>query len=117
HAFELIHPAGAARSRELGVGEVAAFENRYQHKDGSWHSLLWTATFTNDRWYGVAKDVTAPPARRDGRRLRDDRLYRAIVEQTAQGIWALDENDRTIFVNRQLAVLLGYSQEEMLGRR
>ena len=60
HAFELIHPDDAARSRELGRDEVTRFENRYQHRDGSWRSLLWSATLSDGRWYAIAKDVSEP---------------------------------------------------------
>src|SRR5947207_1968159 len=116
HAFELIHPDDAARSRELGRDEVTRFENRYQHRDGSWRSLLWSATLSGGRWYAIAKDVSGRYGPTDDARLREDRLYRAIVEQTTQGVWALDGEDQTIFVNRYMAEMLGYHQEEMLGR-
>jgi two-component system, cell cycle sensor histidine kinase and response regulator CckA len=44
-------------------------------------------------------------------------LYRAIVETAGEGIWVVDENDRTTFVNPQLAKLLGYEPEEIVGQR
>jgi diguanylate cyclase (GGDEF)-like protein/PAS domain S-box-containing protein len=115
HAYELIHPDDVARSRELGLGEVANFENRYQAKDGSWRTLLWTATVSEDHWYAIARDVSARTRSRRGGRLRDDHLYRAIIEQTTLGIWAVDAEERTIFANRHLAELLGYDQEELIG--
>jgi diguanylate cyclase (GGDEF)-like protein/PAS domain S-box-containing protein len=116
HAFELIHPDDTARSRELGSDDVFNFQNRYQHKDGSWRTLLWSATIAGGRWYAIAKNLTGQEEAADTRRFRDDRLYRAIVEQTTQGIWALDAEDRTLFVNRYMADMLGYRPEEMIGR-
>jgi diguanylate cyclase (GGDEF)-like protein/PAS domain S-box-containing protein len=42
--------------------------------------------------------------------------YRRIVETTNEGIWAMDEHYLTTFVNSRMAVLLGYSVDEMLGQ-
>ena len=38
-----------------------------------------------------------------------------VLETTAEGIWLIDAQARTTFVNRRLADLLGYSEEEMIG--
>ncbi len=42
--------------------------------------------------------------------------YRRIVETTTEGVWLLDEQGLTSFVNGPMARLLGYGREEMLGR-
>jgi PAS domain S-box-containing protein len=39
-----------------------------------------------------------------------------VLETTAECIWLIDAKARTTFVNRRLADLLGYSEEEMLGQ-
>ena len=39
-----------------------------------------------------------------------------MVETAQEGIWILDRDGRTNYVNRQMARLLGYSEEEMIGR-
>jgi len=44
-------------------------------------------------------------------------LYRGIIEMTRQGVWVFDADYRTTFVNPQLALMLGYSAEELLGTR
>ena len=43
-------------------------------------------------------------------------LYRAIVETANEGIWVVDANERTTFVNPQLAELLGYEAEDIVGQ-
>jgi diguanylate cyclase (GGDEF)-like protein/PAS domain S-box-containing protein len=43
--------------------------------------------------------------------------YRRIVDTANEGVWALDEQDRTTFVNARMAGMLGYETEEMIGRR
>jgi len=42
--------------------------------------------------------------------------YRLLIETTNEGIWSMDGNSRTTFVNRQMASMLGYEPEEMTGR-
>jgi PAS domain S-box-containing protein len=42
--------------------------------------------------------------------------YRLIVETTQEGIWMIDKDKRTTFVNPKLCDMLGYSNREMLGR-
>jgi integral membrane sensor domain MASE1 len=47
---------------------------------------------------------------------RSEKSYRGIVETAYEGIWKVDVNFITSFVNRRMAELLGYTVEEMLGR-
>lgn len=42
--------------------------------------------------------------------------YRQIIEATNEGIWAMDADHLTTFVNPRMAALLGYANGEMLGR-
>ena len=50
----------------------------------------------------------------DALRASEER-YRRIVETATEGIWAVDESSQTTFVNGQMARMLGYSAEEMIG--
>ena len=43
--------------------------------------------------------------------------FRRIVETAEEGIWDMDDLQRTTFVNKKMAEMLGYSEEEMLGRK
>jgi two-component system cell cycle sensor histidine kinase/response regulator CckA len=45
-----------------------------------------------------------------------DERYRTIVETCSEGVWMIDAEGRTTFVNAQMAAMLGYSPDEMLGR-
>ena len=47
---------------------------------------------------------------------RSERSYRGIVETAYEGIWKVNAEFGTSFVNRRMAELLGYTAEEMLGR-
>ncbi len=42
--------------------------------------------------------------------------YRNIVETANEGVWITDKENKTTFVNRALAKMLGYEVREMLGR-
>src|SRR2546430_14226770 len=46
---------------------------------------------------------------------REER-YRRSVEPAFEGVWIIDRNNRTTFVNRRMADMLGYAPEEMLGK-
>ncbi len=49
--------------------------------------------------------------------LRDkEEWYRRIVETSLEGIWAMDARHRTTFTNHRMNEMLGYSEEELLGR-
>jgi PAS domain S-box-containing protein len=43
-------------------------------------------------------------------------LYRTIVETANDGIWIIDADNKTSFVNPKMSEMLGYSPEEMMGR-
>jgi diguanylate cyclase (GGDEF)-like protein/PAS domain S-box-containing protein len=62
---ELVHPDDAEQALGLMLArdgeETELVENittRYQHRDGSWRWLLWSARRDGDSWYASAKDVT-----------------------------------------------------------
>jgi PAS domain S-box-containing protein len=42
--------------------------------------------------------------------------YRTLVETASEGIWSVDGEVKTVYVNRKMAEILGYSPEEMMGR-
>jgi diguanylate cyclase (GGDEF)-like protein/PAS domain S-box-containing protein len=61
---ELVHPEDTEQA--LGPilapdGHATELENittRFQHRDGSWRWLLWSARRDGDSWYAAGKDVT-----------------------------------------------------------
>ena len=42
--------------------------------------------------------------------------YQRMVDNARKGVWLLDENGNTRYVNQSLAKMLGYTQEQMLGQ-
>jgi PAS domain-containing protein len=41
--------------------------------------------------------------------------YRQLVENPLVGIWQADANGRFLFINKHLAEMIGYSQDEAIG--
>lgn len=62
----------------------------------------------------INRDVTAQ--RRTEEALREsEQQYREIVDTAQEGVWVLDVQARTTFVNAKMAEMLGYTRDEMLG--
>jgi PAS domain S-box-containing protein len=47
---------------------------------------------------------------------KSEKKYRRLIETLNEGIWQIDEHTKTTFVNKHMADMLGYSQEEMMGK-
>lgn len=47
---------------------------------------------------------------------QSEKKFRQIVETSQEGIWVIDENHRTTFVNKKMQEMLEYTQEEMMGK-
>ena len=45
-----------------------------------------------------------------------EKRFRQIVETAQEGIWMIDVNNQTIFVNKKMCEILEYTEEEMMGR-
>ncbi len=45
-----------------------------------------------------------------------EKKYRNLLESLNEGIWVIDKNNHTKFVNENMAQMLGYNVEEMQGR-
>lgn len=47
---------------------------------------------------------------------RSEQRFRVMVETAQEGVWTIDAEARTTYVNQYLASMLGYTVEEMLGQ-
>ncbi|MEJ2723002.1 MAG: PAS domain S-box protein, partial [bacterium] len=47
---------------------------------------------------------------------KGDEIYREVVENLHEGIWAIDKDAVTTYVNSRMAEMLGYAPDEMVGR-
>jgi PAS domain S-box-containing protein len=61
--------------------------------------------------------LEAESHRLDAQALRESEArFRQLIEVMGEGMWVLDADGLTTFVNRRMAEMLGYAPEEMVGR-
>lgn len=61
----------------------------------------------------INRDITE----RKQRERENQEQYRTIVRTANEGIWLIDKQAHTLYTNERMAVMLGYTVEEMAGRR
>ncbi len=63
----------------------------------------------------LSLDITKQHAIREELTLREEQ-YRTIVNTAQEGIWQMDGQKNTVYVNPRMAEMLGFTPEEMLGK-
>jgi PAS domain S-box-containing protein len=106
-------------ARREGVSD--SHELRYIRKDGSeiWVIVSSSPLFEEHGCYSGSLDMLVDVTdrrRREGALRASEERYRNIIETTSEGVWMIDADHRTTYVNRRMAEMLGYRVEEMLGR-
>jgi diguanylate cyclase (GGDEF)-like protein/PAS domain S-box-containing protein len=100
---------------------VPPFETVRLHKSGRRIDVSVAVSPLRDREgrligrSAIVRDISDRKRADHAVRESEDR-YRRIVETAFEGIWVIDTKNTTTLVNRQMAEMLGYSVEEMLGR-
>ncbi len=84
-------------------------------KDGSFRHIEARLTCVGETSVVTLIDLTARKRAEDATR-ESERRYRRIVETTSEGVWLLDSQFVTSYVNRQMAAMLGYEPGDMVGR-
>jgi PAS domain S-box-containing protein len=84
-------------------------------------TLLRLATFVvASLWIGIVSERTRRFSRQIDDRAealrRSEESYRRIVDLADEGIWSLDREGRTTYVNWRLARMLGFSADQMQGQ-
>ena len=107
---------------ELLTGEGRRdIECRMLTRSGRLRDTMWchTALFQHDgaidHVVAVGVDITERRRAEEALR-RSESRYRQIVENLHEGLWIVDEDAYTTFVNEKMAAMLGHSAEEMVGR-
>ena len=114
--FEKDYPVVMNLYHQLVEGKIPFYtlEKRYVRKDGEivWveakRSLVRTSDGQALYTIGAMLDVTE--------RKQAEEKYQRIVKTANEGIWEIDKEVRTVFVNSRMADMLGYTVEEMMGR-
>lgn len=106
---------------ELRAGRRVYRQLLNHRKDGStFHCQYSIAPLWNDRGDVIAymssqRDVSLRMEAEQALRESEEK-YRQIVETAYEGIWVLDGEAITTFINPRLAQMLGFATEEMQGR-
>jgi PAS domain S-box-containing protein len=110
------------RERILTGGDVRRYETQRLHRDGTLIDVEITAFVLVDA-AGKAAGATAitrdiSKHKRAERALAEsDERYREILDTTPEGVWRVDAEEHTDYVNPRMASMLGYSPQEMIGRK
>jgi len=73
------------------------------------HFLRWLDSLANYIALLIERQQTQEAVRENEAR------YRQLIDTATEGIWILDANNTTSFVNNKMTEMLGYSSAEMLG--
>lgn len=105
----------------LGAGGPFSMSYRIVRPDGTARDLEWRGTVERDgkglprMLDGAIRDVS--DQRRAERWLvASESRYRLIIENANDGIWVVDGEGKTDFVNARVCEMLGRDAEEILGR-
>ena len=95
------------------------FETKHRTKNGEIRDVVATSQvieLSGRKFiHSIYLDVTAAK-KIDYALMESEAKYRQLVELAQEGVWALDNNNRTVFVNPRMANMLGYSESEMIGK-
>lgn len=134
--LDLVHPddleATIQEVQALGRGiPTIYFENRYRHKEGHYCWIGWTAYPVAEKGliYAVGRDITAQKQieqtkldlfQREQQARSDSEAAHAkvltILESITDGFFALDQDWRFTYVNRQAELLLQHSRADLIGQ-
>ncbi|MEW5802569.1 MAG: PAS domain S-box protein [bacterium] len=98
------------------------FEHRVIRPDGSLRVLQGRGEVLTDadgnpvRMVGFAQDITEVRQAADALR-ESEAKYRLIVENAQEGICTVDKEARITFVNPRMAEMIGYTVNELVGKR
>jgi len=120
--LEFVHPDDRAATlaeveRQVARGEkVLHFENRYQHKDGSWRVLSWRSVpHPGGFMYATARDVTELKQAQEALRRSEESLA-VTLHSIGDAVMATDSEGRVTRMNPVAEKLTGWTQSEAKGR-
>jgi PAS domain S-box-containing protein len=123
--LEFVHPDDRETTRTEAARltsadyETRTFQNRQRCKDGSYRTILWSATSVPEQGliYAAGRDVTE--RMRAHLELRaSERFLDSVLENLPNMVFVKDARDLTyVRLNRAGELLLGTTREELIGTR
>lgn len=124
NAMDMLYPDTqrlANMLEDYRVNEVDYRKSEYTltAKDGSKKTIAWTSRYQGvdiPGWHSWAIGVDITERKKAVQALQESEArFRRIVETAEEGIWMIDTEDNTTYVNKKMANMLGYSVQEMVG--
>lgn len=104
-----------------GDEHVVYVESWQKRKDGEPRLLAWWSKLLTDVQgkprgaISTARDIT-DLRYAESELLRSEERYRRFIETANEGVWIMDGKFCTSYVNPQMLEMLGYNEDEMLGK-
>lgn len=126
-AYEFFHPEDLARIAESHVRitdqpDVNVVTYRFRRKDGSYAWIESASQGLRDhpterprKIMAVTRDLSQQAASVD-QPARGHDVFQRAVEMLEQGVWAVDADFNTTYVNQRMARMLGQEPVEIVGR-
>ncbi len=115
---ERVHAEVASSTAARKPSYTQTYRLRHANGDFRWIEdftrVIYTADGSVRQFLGYIQDQTERKQADLALQLSEAR-YRSIIETTLEGVWMLDAEGKTTFVNQQMADMLGYSVEAMAG--
>ncbi len=119
HFMDYVHPEDREATRDVtsfltAGNEIKHFRNRYIHRDGTAHSIEWSAVASMEEGlvFASAHDSTELMRAMEALRASGEQ-FRAYFELGLTPMAFIDIDGRWLQVNDQLARLTGYLQDEL----
>ena len=120
--LEFVHPEDRTRTedqfrRAVQGGHVFGFPTRFRCSDGSYKWIEWSATADDKRQliYAVGRDI-AERMRIEAEIKESESRYRILADNSTDIISRLSPDGIYLYVSPACKQLLGYDQQEMIGR-
>jgi PAS domain S-box-containing protein len=103
----------------IKTGKTLTFEFPIHRTIGSiiWNSATASKIRIGNKYFIqiILLDISAQKEAQQKLKESEEK-YRNLVENAHEGVWAVDENDTTFFVNPKLCEMLGYTRDEIMGK-
>ncbi|WP_229387408.1 PAS domain S-box protein [Methanosarcina sp. DH2] len=115
--LEVFPNASSIAIEELGKVALSGKSKHFEIFSQETGKYLDIYAFSTEKgkFAAIFRDTTERRKAEEALRESEEK-YRAIIETANEGIWIVDPEARTTYVNKKMAEMLGCTQEEMIGR-
>ncbi len=98
-------------------GKKGLIETVHKRKDGSTFPVEVFLSCLKDEDVIIASVRDVSERKKNKKKLAEtEKEYKLLIESLNEGVWKINENSITTFVNKSMAKMLGYTVDEMIGK-